>query len=66
MSDANGHTPHDCRYTFAYLMEHFGVSLLKTQKILGHKLNNVTEDIYINPTDEELVEAINKIDLKNI
>ena len=33
---------------------------------LGHKLNNVTEDIYINPTDEELVEAVNQIDLENL
>jgi len=59
---SNGHTPHDCRYTFAWLMEKAGVPLLTTQKIMGHKSGNVTQDIYTNLYLDEMIEAIDKIE----
>ena len=57
------HTPHDCRYTFAWLMERAGVPLLITQKIMGHKSGNVTHDVYTNLNINELLSEVNKIDI---
>lgn len=55
------HTPHECRHTFASLMQKAGVPLFTTQRIMGHKSDNITQDIYTHINIDELIEAVNRI-----
>lgn len=68
------HTPHDCRYTFAYLADKYDMNEVCKKIIMGHSLANasgtafktggksdVTTDIYTEKTLADLLEQINKI-----
>lgn len=55
------HTTHDCRVTFATKCHLYGVDLLAEQKMLGHKINNITEGVYTKLTNEYLLEQIKLI-----
>lgn len=55
------HTPHDCKHTFSALCEKYGVNENDRKRMLGHKIGNVTNDIYGHRTLEELRAEIEKI-----
>ena len=64
------HNPHDCRHTFAGLMDSAGgygagasasANKLCIKRIMGHASQDITDDIYTHKTLEELIEAIDLI-----
>lgn len=61
------HTPHDCRHTFSWLCDKYGVDTLTKHMLMGHSLgNDVEQSVYGHRTFEELKEGINKIEVKNL
>ena len=61
------HTPHDCRHTFSWLCDKYGVDTLTKHLLMGHSLgNDVEQSVYGHRTFEELKEGINKIEVKNM
>lgn len=66
LSTVNGylkasHTMHDTRQTFASLCQLSNVDIYVRKKVLGHKLNDITFDIYTNASKNKLWTEINKI-----
>lgn len=66
LSTVNGylkasHTMHDTRQTFASLCQLSNVDIYVRKKALGHKLNDITFDIYTNASKNKLWTEINKI-----
>ena len=60
-------TPHNCRKTCASLMKKYEVDPTYQKLILGHEgALDLTEKTYTYISDEQLVEAINKIEIKNL
>lgn len=57
------HTPHDCKHTFSALCEQYGVNENDRKRMLGHKIGNVTNDVYGHRTLEELRAEIEKIEI---
>lgn len=57
------HTPHDTRHTFAMLCEKYRVPLADQKRMMGHKSNDLTLDVYGHRTLEELRESIEMIHL---
>ena len=55
------HTPHDCRHTFSRLCESYGVRENDRKRMLGHKVGDITNDVYGHRTLEELRTEIEKI-----
>jgi integrase len=56
------HTPHDCRHTFSWLCDKYGVDSLSKKMILGHTLgDSVTDTVYGHRTFEELYTEVCKI-----
>lgn len=55
------HTPHDCRHTFSRLCESYGVRENDRKRMLGHKVGDITNDVYGHRTLEELRIEIEKI-----
>lgn len=55
------HATHDCRVTFATKCHLYGVDPLATKKMLGHKLDNITEKVYTKLSKEYLKQEIEKI-----
>lgn len=55
------HTMHDTRNTFATLAKEAGIDHRTIKKILGHSINDITEDVYIKESVEYLVQQIEKI-----
>ena len=56
------HTPHDCRHTFAWLCEKYGVSENDRKRMLGHSFkSDITNAVYGHRTVEELRAEIEKI-----
>lgn len=53
------HKPHDCRHTFITLASNVGITehILKT--IVGHAQSDVTNDVYIHKTKQQLIDAVN-------
>lgn len=56
------HTPHDCRHTFSYLCEKYGVLENDRKRMLGHAFSDVTNKVYGHRDVEELRKQIEKID----
>ena len=68
LSTVNGylkttHTMHDTRQTFASLCQLYNVDVYARKKILGHKLKDITFDIYTTASKNKLYEEVNKIKL---
>ena len=66
LSTVNGylkatHTMHDTRVTFASLCQLYKVDVYARKKILGHKLKDITFDIYTTASKNRLWTEINKI-----
>ena len=55
------HTLHDTRHTFVSLLVNADVDSRVIKKIVGHKSDDVTEDIYTHISLERMLEAVNKI-----
>lgn len=68
------HSPHDCRYTFAYLADRISMNETCKKIIMGHALPNkdrtafktggktdVTRDVYTEKTLEDLLREVNKL-----
>lgn len=55
------HLPHDTRHTCITPLTIAGISDKVIQKIVGHKGQNVTENVYTHFEIKELQEAINQI-----
>ena len=58
-------TPHSTRHTFASIAMKAGVKTEYLQKVLGHASYQTTADTYIHSNVEELVAAIQSIDVTN-
>ena len=58
------HTPHDCRHTFSWLCDHYGVDDFSKHLLMGHSLgNDVEKAVYGHRTLEELRREILKIQI---
>lgn len=56
------HTPHDCRHTFSWLCDTYGVDSISKHLLMGHALGgDVEAQVYSHRTIEQLREAICKI-----
>ncbi len=55
------HMPHECRHTFATLLDNAGTNRKVKKLLLGHSSTDVTEKVYIHKTIEQLKEAVNAI-----
>ena len=55
------HTPHDCRHTFSYLCEKYGVAENDRKRLLGHSFTDVTNRVYGHRDLEDLRRQIEKI-----
>lgn len=60
------HTPHDCKHTFSSLCEKYGVSENDRKRMLGHKVGNITNDVYGHRTLEDLRQEIEKIKIPDL
>lgn len=58
------HLPHDGRHTFASFADRSMANPLSIKRIIGHKSNDITKDVYTHKTIEELVAAVNMIDFR--
>lgn len=63
--DGVKHTPHDCRHTFSWLADKYGMDSLSKHLIMGHSLKDlgIEGSIYGHRTKEELISEIDKIRL---
>lgn len=56
------HTPHDCRHTFATLLDNAGANPISIKRLMGHSSgNDVTEKVYIDKDICQLRKAIEMI-----
>ncbi|MBS9775899.1 MAG: site-specific integrase [Fusobacterium sp.] len=54
------HTLHDCRHTFATMIDELGVDKETIIKIMGHSNFKITSEVYIEKSLNALTEAVNK------
>ncbi|MBO5336505.1 MAG: site-specific integrase [Lachnospiraceae bacterium] len=67
LTNGKKHTPHDCRHTFSWLCDKYGVDELSKHLLMGHSLgNDVEKSVYGHRTVEQLREEINKITVPNL
>lgn len=55
------HTMHDTRKTFASLCQMNHIDIYIRKKVMGHKMNDITFDVYTNESKNILYREINKI-----
>lgn len=56
------HTPHDCRHTFATLLNNAGANPVSVKRLMGHTSgNDVTEKVYTHKDIDELRKAVELI-----
>ena len=56
------HVPHECRHTFASLMNSANANRLCVKMIIGHSsCGDITDGTYTHKSLEELIEAIDLI-----
>lgn len=55
------HTMHDTRKTFATLCQMNNLNVYIRKKVLGHRMNDITFDVYTNESKKRLWTEINKI-----
>lgn len=55
------HTMHDTRKTFATLCQMNNINVYIRKKVLGHRMNDITFDVYTNESKNRLWTEINKI-----
>src|SRR5690606_21760603 len=57
------HKPHDCRHTFATLMDNCGANKLSIKRIMGHASKDITDKVYTHKDIEQLLIAIDMLQL---
>ncbi len=55
------HTPHDCRHTFNTLLDGAGVDRMARYKLMGHKGQDINENVYTHKNLGQLREAVEAI-----
>lgn len=55
------HTPHDCRHTFNFLLDSAGVDRVTRYKLMGHKGQDINENVYTHKDLGQLRDAIERI-----
>ena len=55
------HTPHDCRHTFNMLLDNAGVDRVTRYKLMGHKGQDINENVYTHKGLGQLREAVEAI-----
>ena len=55
------HTLHDARVTFTTLCQTNGVDVFSRKRVLGHKMKDITFDVYTDTVINKLFVEINKI-----
>lgn len=55
------HNPHECRHTFATLMNRAGANKLCTKRIIGHASPDLIDKVYTHKDIEDLIDAIDLI-----
>lgn len=55
------HTPHDCRHTFNTLLDGAGVERMARYKLMGHKGQDINENVYTHKDLGQLREAVEAI-----
>lgn len=55
------HTPHDCRHTFNMLLDNAGVDQVTRYKLMGHKGQDINENVYTHKDSGQLREAVEAI-----
>lgn len=55
------HKPHDCRHTFATLMDNAEANKLSIKCIMGHASKDITGKVYTHKDIEQLLKAIDLI-----
>lgn len=55
------HTPHDCRHTFASMLDSRGANKVAIKIMIGHSIQDITDRIYTHKDVEELRENIELI-----
>lgn len=55
------HTPHDCRHTFNVLLDSAGVDRVARYKLMGHKGQDINENVYTHKDLGQLREAVEAI-----
>lgn len=65
MEDLNlyPHTPHECRHSFSTYAKASGLDNLYVKKIMGHKSQDLTGDVYTHAFIEDLVKQIDMFKL---
>lgn len=62
LGEFHGHRAHDCRHTFTTRMRECGVDHLTIQRLLGHAPSDITYKVYTHISQDELTEAIGKLE----
>lgn len=60
------HTSYDMRHTFASLAKHFDMNNYYRKKIMGHKSNDITDDVYTEAYLEKTYAELCKINVKKL
>lgn len=55
------HKPHDCRHTFATLMDNAGANRVSVKRIIGHASKDIIDKVYTHKDIEELKKAVDLI-----
>lgn len=55
------HKPHDCRHTFATLMDNAGANKVSIKRIMGHASQDITDKVYTHKDIDQLIKAIDLI-----
>ena len=55
------HTPHDCRHTFNMLLDNSGVDRVARYRLMGHKGQDINENVYTHKDLGQLREAVEAI-----
>lgn len=55
------HTPHDCRHTFNMLLDNAGVDRVTRYRLMGHKGQDINENVYTHKDLAQLREAVEAI-----
>ncbi|WP_272947635.1 tyrosine-type recombinase/integrase [Salimicrobium jeotgali] len=55
------HRPHDCRHTFATLMDNADANKLSIKRIMGHAAKDITDKVYTHKDIKQLLMAIDRL-----
>ena len=59
------HTPHDCRHTFNMLLDDAGVDRITRYKLMGHKGQDINENVYTHKDIDQLRKAVEAIKVEH-